>query len=89
MLQSIAVLLAVILVLVGLAALASKIFQNLSGKGAKKAARKFCIENNLQFMELSQMENHYVLYYQNEGELYYSKFHFESDGVIIWIKSIA
>lgn len=88
MLQSIVVLLAVILVLVGLATLASKISQNLSSKGAERAARRFCRENNMQFLELSQLENHYVLYYQNQGELYYSKFHFESDGVIIWIKSI-
>jgi hypothetical protein len=88
MLQSIAVLPGVILVLVGLATLTSKISQNLSGKGAERAARRFCRENNLQFMELSQLENHYVLYYQKQGELYYSKFHFESDGAIIWIKYI-
>jgi hypothetical protein len=88
MLQSIAIVFVVILGLVGLASLSSKISQNLSNKRAGRAARSFCRENSLQFVGLSSSDNHYVLCYQKEGELYYSKFHFESDGAIIWIKSI-
>ncbi len=89
MLQAVFILLAVILVLVGLATLSSVFSQNLAYKRAEKAAREFCRDNKLQFMELYVLQNHYVLHYQKEDGLYYSKFHFESDGAIIWIKSVA
>lgn len=88
MIQTIGIVVVIILTLFALLMLYSKFITKLANKGAEKAARKFCKENDLQFIELHETQNNYVLYYQQEGELYSSKFHFESDGVIIWIKSI-
>jgi hypothetical protein len=88
MIQTIGIVVVIMLTLFALLMLYSKLITKLANKGAEKAARKFCKENDLQFIELHESQNNYVLYYQQEGELYSSKFHFESDGVIIWIKSI-
>ena len=87
MIQTMGIVVVIILVMVALLELSSKFVNKLAKSGAEKAARNFCRDNNLQFMELHALQNHYVLYYKKDGELYYSKFHFESDGGIIWIKS--
>jgi hypothetical protein len=88
MIQTIGIVIIALLLLAALLMLSSKFITKLANRGAEKAARKFCKENDLQFIELHESRNHYVLYYQQNGELYSSQFHFESDGVIIWIKSI-
>lgn len=88
MLKTIGLVAAVILVLLALIILLLRVINSLTNNAAEKAARKFCDENDLQFVEIHSLPNHYGLYYKKEGELYYSKFHFESDGNITWIKSL-
>lgn len=88
MIQTLGIIAVIISVLFVLLVISSKFINELANKGAEKAARKFCRENNFRFIGLHELQNHYVLYYQKEGELYSSRFHFESDGVIIWIKSV-
>lgn len=88
MVKTIGIILAIILVLIALIILSLKFINNLTNNAAEKAARKFCNDNNLQFMEIHALPNHYGLYYKKEGELYYSRFHFESGGDITWIKSL-
>jgi hypothetical protein len=88
MIKTIGIVAAIILVLLALIILALKFINNLTNNAAEKAARKFCSDNNLQFVKIHALPNHYTIYYKKEGELYYSKFHFESDGDITWIKSL-
>jgi hypothetical protein len=88
MIQTMGVILVIITALFALVTLSSKFIHALASKGAEKAARLFCKENNLEFIKMHELQNQYMLYYQKDGELYSSRFHFDSDGVIIWIKSV-
>jgi hypothetical protein len=86
MIQTMGIALVIITALFALVTLSSKFINALASRGAEKAARVLCKENNLEFIKIHELENQYVLYYQKEGELYSSRFHFDTDGVIIWIK---
>ena len=88
MIQTTGIVTVIISVLVALLAISSKFINKLANRGAEKAARKFCKQSNLQFIGFHELQDHYEVYYQKEGDLYTSKFHFESDGAIVWIKSV-
>lgn len=53
---------------------------------ANKSAEKYCIKNDLEFIEVRPFPNHYGLYFRKGKRKYYVGFDFERNRTIQWKK---
>ena len=53
---------------------------------AKNSAKKYCIKNDLEFIEVKPFPNHYGLYFKKNEKKYYAGFDYEMDRTIHWKK---
>ena len=62
------------------------IFVKLSDRLAFRAARRYCQETGLEFVEAKAWPNHYGLYFRKDGQRHYASFDFERNRTITWKK---
>jgi hypothetical protein len=58
----------------------------LYDRWAVKSAKKYCIDNNLGFVEVKAFPNHYGLYFKKNNNSFYAPFEFERNRTITWKK---
>ena len=49
-------------------------------------ARRYCEDNDLDFVEVKAFPNHYGLYFKSNGKSFYASFDFERNRTITWKK---
>lgn len=62
------------------------IFIKISDRLAFRAARRYCQETGLEFLEAKAWPNHYGLYFRKDGQRLYASFDFERNRTITWKK---
>jgi hypothetical protein len=53
---------------------------------AIKSAKKYCKENNLEYIEAKAFPNHYGLYFRKGRQQFYASYDFERTRTITWKK---
>jgi len=82
-------ILIIILLLVGLVALfvlSIWTIGKLYDKLAVVKTKRYCKDNNLEFIEVNAFPNHYGLYFKSGGKSFYASFDFERNRTITWKK---
>ena len=82
-------LLFIIVSVVGLIAmilLAIRIMTKIGDKRSTRAAKKYCVDNDLEFVEVNAFPNHYGLYFKKGNKKFYASFDFNHNGAITWKK---
>ena len=82
-------LLLIIVSVIGLIAtilLVIRIMTKIGDRRSTRAAKRYCIDNDIEFIDVKVFPNHYGLYFKKNNKKFYTSFDFNYDGTITWIK---
>jgi len=86
LLKAIGMLLLLLLGSLALLILLVPIIGKLYDRWALLAARRYCEENGLEYIEVKAFPNHYGLYFRKDGKRLYASYDFERNRTITWKK---